>query len=248
MSNDLKQELQKKANQEKAKHLQRFFKTGPGQYGAGDIFLGITVPDQRAIVKKYKHLGLDDLKRSIGSKFHEERLTVLLILVERFQKADDKEKKEIFDFYIKNRQGINNWDLVDLTAPKIVGAYLEDKDKVLLYKFAKSKDLWERRIAMLSCFYYIYKEDCRDALKIAEILVNDKHDLIQKAVGWMLREVGKRCGQEIEEDFLKKYYKTMPRTMLRYAIEKFPEKKRKNYLFGQNIGRIKIGARNRLKR
>lgn len=230
MVNGLQKDLKNLANKEKAKHLQRFFKTGPGQYGAGDLFLGITVPDQRAIVKKYKNLEIKDLKEAIASKFHEERLTALLILVEKFLKADEHGKKEIFDFYIKNRRGINNWDLVDLTAPKIIGAYLADKDKALLYQFAKSKDLWERRIAMLSCFYYIYQGDCRDALKIAEILKDDKEDLIQKAVGWMLREVGKRCSKEKEEEFLKKHYKTMPRTMLRYAIERFPEKERKSWL------------------
>jgi 3-methyladenine DNA glycosylase AlkD len=231
MGSDLKKELQTKANKEKAKNLQRFFKTGPGQYGEGDLFLGIMVPESRKIVAKYKHLTLADLLESFSSKFHEERLTVLLILVEKFRKGDEAEKKKIFDFYIKNRKGINNWDLVDLTAPKIVGAYLEKKDKALLYKFAKSKYLWEKRIAMISCFNFIRKGDSKDALKIAEILKNDKHDLIQKAVGWMLREVGKRCGQKIEEEFLQKHYKIMPRTMLRYAIERFPEKERKRWLF-----------------
>jgi 3-methyladenine DNA glycosylase AlkD len=228
--NNLRRELQKKANKEKAKLLMRFFKTGPGQYGEGDLFLGVMVPEARKIVKKYQHLALVDLTQSVSSKFHEERLTALLILVEKFKKANEIERKEIFDFYLKNRKGINNWDLVDLTAPKIVGAFLENKDKSLLYKFARSKDLWEKRIAMLACFYFIYKKDCRDALKIAEILKDDQQDLIQKAVGWMLREVGKRCGQEVEEEFLKKNYKTMPRTMLRYAIERFSEKERKKWL------------------
>lgn len=230
MINDLRKELRGVADREKAKHLQRFFKTGPGQYGQGDVFLGITVPDQRAIVKKYKNLAIKDLKEAIVSKFHEERLTALLILVEKFQKSDEPGKKEIFDFYIRNRRGINNWDLVDLTAPKIVGAWLSNKDKSLLYQFAKSKDLWERRIAMLSCFYYICQKDCQDALRVAEILKDDQEDLIQKAVGWMLREIGKRCDKEQEEEFLKKHYQTMPRTMLRYAIERFPEKERKYYL------------------
>jgi 3-methyladenine DNA glycosylase AlkD len=231
MVNILRKELLKKANKEKAKLLQGFFKTGPGQYGEGDLFLGVMVPETRKIVKKYKHLALADLLESVSSKFHEERLTALLILVCKFAEAlTDKEKEKIFKFYIENRKYINNWDLVDLTAPKVVGAFLENKDKSLLYKFARSKDLWEKRIAMLACFYFIYKKDCQDALKIAEILKNDQHDLIQKAVGWMLREVGKRCGQKIEEEFLKKYYKTMPRTMLRYAIERFCEKERKKWL------------------
>jgi 3-methyladenine DNA glycosylase AlkD len=234
MINILRKELLKKANKEKAKLLMRFFKTGPGQYGEGDLFLGVMVPETRKIVKKYKHLALADLAESVSSKFHEERLTALLILVEKFKESSSAKASEesvaVFDFYIKNRRYINNWDLVDLTAPKIVGAFLENKDKSLLYKFARSKDLWEKRIAMLACFYFIYKKDCQDALKIAEILKDDQHDLIQKAVGWMLREVGKRCGQEVEEEFLKKNYKTMPRTMLRYAIERFCEKERKKWL------------------
>ncbi len=152
-----------------------------------------------------------------------------LILVERFQKADENEKEKIVKFYLDYRKGINNWDLVDLSAPKILGEYLLDKEKSLLYKFAKSNDLWEKRIAVLSTFTFIKKKDFTDALKIYEILVNDKHDLIHKAVGWMLREIGK-IDLKTEEKFLKKHYKTMPRTMLRYAIEKFPEKKRKALL------------------
>jgi 3-methyladenine DNA glycosylase AlkD len=228
--NDLRRELQKKANKKKAKILQGFFKTSPGEYGEGDVFLGITVPEVRKTAKEFKLLNLSEISCLMGSKFHEERQACLFILSDKFSRGDEKEKKNIFDFYIKNRKGINNWDLVDLTAPKIVGSYLESKGKSLLYKFARSKNIWEKRIAMLSTFFYIYKKDCRDTLRIAEILRNDRHDLIQKAVGWMLREVGKRCGKEIEEGFLKKYYKTMPRTMLRYAIEKFPEKERKKWL------------------
>ncbi|MDD5144853.1 MAG: DNA alkylation repair protein [Candidatus Pacebacteria bacterium] len=224
MTRNLKTDLRKKANKKKAKQLQRFFKTGKGEYGEGDLFLGITVPEIRKTAKKYTNSDLTELKELIASKYHEERMAALLILV------DKQDKKTAYDFYIKNRRHINNWDLIDLTAPKIVGIYLEGKDKDILYKFAKSKNIWERRIAMLSCFHYIYKGDHKDALKIAEILKDDKEDLIQKAVGWMLREVGKRCHQAIEEEFLKKHSKTMPRTMLRYAIERFPEKKRKMYL------------------
>jgi 3-methyladenine DNA glycosylase AlkD len=230
MPDDLRKELREKANKEKAKNLQRFFKTGPGDYGEGDCFLGVMVPEQRKIAKKYVNLGWNDLNKLICSKFHEERLTALLILVEKFKKADEAERKQLYNFYLKNRKYVNNWDLVDLTAPKIVGAYLENKDKSLLYKFTRSKNIWEKRIAVLSTFYYIQKGDCQDAIKIAEILKNDKHDLIQKAVGWMLREAGKRCGKKNEEEFLKKNYKIIPRTMLRYAIEKFPEKERKKWL------------------
>jgi 3-methyladenine DNA glycosylase AlkD len=230
MFNDLKKELQKKADNKKAGQLQRFFKTKKGEYGQGDLFLGITVPEQRKSAAKYQNLPLIGLKNCISGKFHEERLTALLILVMKFAKAGEAEKKKIFDFYIKNRRYVNNWDLVDLTAPKIVGAYLEGKDKSLLYRFAGSKNIWEKRIAILATFYFIQKGDCRDALRIAEILKNDEHDLIQKAVGWMLREVGKRCAKSSEEEFLKRNYKVMPRTMLRYAIERFPEKERKRWL------------------
>ncbi|MFH1894461.1 MAG: DNA alkylation repair protein [Patescibacteria group bacterium] len=249
MADDLRKELQKLADKKKAKILQRFFKTGKGEYGEGDLFLGVTVPELRKIAAKYKHLELSDLAENISSKFHEERLACLLILLEKLKKlssylrhgvnmteiTEEAKRKQIFDFYIKNRKHVNSWGLVDLTAPKIAGAYLENKDKSLLYKFARSEDLWEKRMAMLSTFYYIQRGNCKDALRIAEILKDDKHDLIQKAVGWMLREVGKRCGKNFEEEFLKKYYKTMPRTMLRYAIEKFPEKERKQYLNKQGI-------------
>jgi 3-methyladenine DNA glycosylase AlkD len=230
MANDLRRQLLKKADKNKAIHLQRFFKTKKGEYGEGDLFLGVMVPESRKIAKNLKDLGLSQFSDSICSKFHEERLACLFVLVEKFEKGDGLQKKEVFDFYIKNRKYVNNWDLVDLSAPKIVGAWLDGKDKTLLYKFARSKDLWERRIAILSTFYYIRERDCKDALKIAEILKNDGYDLIQKAVGWMLREIGKNCGQKTEEEFLKRNYKTMPRTMLRYAIERFPEKIRKFYL------------------
>ncbi|MDD5552234.1 MAG: DNA alkylation repair protein [Candidatus Pacebacteria bacterium] len=227
---DFEKSLQKKADGEKAEILQRFFKTGKGEYGEGDIFLGVVVPEQRKIAKEFKELSMLDLKKLIKSKVHEERLICLLILVLKFQKGNNKEKKEIYNFYLKNTKYINNWDLVDLSAPKIVGLYLEDRNKSILHKLARSKNIWERRIAILSTFHFIYKGNPEETLKIAFILKDDEHDLIHKAVGWMLREVGKKCGEGVEEKFLKKYYKTMPRTMLRYAIEKFPEKKRKFYL------------------
>lgn len=229
---EIKKEIQKHSNPEKAKFLQRFFKTGEGEYAEGDLFLGIVVPVQRQIAKKYKELSFTDLKKLIPSKYHEERLIALLILVERFKKSDEDEKEKIVKFYLDNRKGINNWDLVDLSAPKILGEYLLNKNRNILYKFAKSDDLWEKRIAVLSTFTFIRNNDFNDALKIYEILVYDKHDLIHKAVGWMLRELGK-IDLKTEEKFLKKYYKTMPRTILRYAIEKFPEKKRKAYLEGK---------------
>lgn len=227
----LRRELKKKADPKRAKLLQGFFKTGPGEYGEGDVFLGITVPESRKTAKKFKDLPLADVKKLLKSKYHEERLVALLILVHVFQ-SEEKKREAIYAFYLKNTKYINNWDLVDLSAHKIVGPWLEDKPRAILTELAKSKNLWERRIAILSTFHFINKGDCKDALRIAKMLLHDKHDLIHKAVGWMLREVGKRCSMKEEEDFLRKHYREMPRTMLRYAIERFPEKKRQGYLKG----------------
>lgn len=226
---ELKKEMLKLANPKKAELLQGFFKTGKGQYGEGDIFLGIVVPKQRKVSKKFKDLSLNEIKEMLNSKIHEHRLTALFILVEQYKKADEGKKKEIFDFYLSNTKNINNWDLVDLSASKIVGNYLIDKDKSILYKLAKSDDLWEKRISIIATGALIWKNDFKDALKISEILLKDKHDLIHKAVGWMLREVGKR-DLETEEVFLRKHYKTMPRTMLRYSIEKFSKEKKEFYM------------------
>ena len=226
---ELKKEIRKKANPQKAKLLQGFFKTGKGQYGEGDVFWGIMVPTQREIAKKYQDLSLGDIQKLLNSKIHEERLIALLILVSQFKKADIRKRELIFNFYLKNAKNINNWDLVDLTAPNIVGQFLMNKDRKIIYKLAKSHNLWEKRITVLSTFTFIKYGQFKDALKIAEILLNDKHDLIHKAVGWMLREIGKR-DLAMEEGFLKKHYKNMSRTMLRYAIEKFSEKKRRKYL------------------
>lgn len=227
---DLRKDLKKLANPKKAELLARFFKTGKGEYGEGDIFLGISVPNSRSIAHKYKDLSQEQIKELFQSKIHEERLIAILLLVHNFQKGDEEKKKEIYQFYLNHTQFINNWDLVDLSAPKIIGDFLLSRKKDILYKLAKSESLWERRIAIISTFQFIYYKHYEDTLKIAEILLYDKHDLIQKAVGWMLREVGKRCSQETEEKFLKKYYRQMPRTMLRYAIEKFPTKLRIDYL------------------
>lgn len=229
---EIRKEISKQKNPTQAVNLQRFFKTEKGEYGEGDVFYGIKVPVQRTIAKQYKDLSLDDIKILILSEVHEERLIAAFILVDQYKRGDEKKKKAVFDFYLKNRKGINNWDLVDLSAPKIVGAYLIDKEKDLLYKFACSKDLWEKRISIISTQAFIREHFFEDTLKIAEILLHEKHDLIHKAVGWMLREIGNR-DMETEEEFLKMHYKTMPRTMLRYAIEKFPEEKRKNYLAGK---------------
>ncbi len=227
--NDLKNEIKQKASPEKAKILSGFFKTGKGQYGEGDVFLGLTVPEQRLLAKKYQDLSIDDIGELIQNKIHEYRLVALLILVQKFNSANQEQKKKIFEFYVEHKDQVNNWDLVDLSADKIIGAWLINKDKKLIYNLANSENLWDKRIAMISTFYFIKKNKFEDALKIAEILIDDKHDLIQKAVGWMLREIGKR-NQEIEEKFLDKHYKIMPRTMLRYSIERFDEQKRKHYM------------------
>lgn len=225
MINRIKKELLKNRDNGQAEHLSRFFKTGKGQYGEGDVFLGIKVPVQREIVKKFKDASLKEIQELLNDEIHECRLTGLLILVNRYVKAENK--KKIFDFYLKNAKRINNWDLVDLSAPNIVGNYLLDKkgERKLLYSLAKSKNLWEKRIAILSTFTFLRNGDYKDTLKISEIFLKDQHDLIHKAVGWMLREVGKR-DKAVEVSFLKKYSKIMPRTMLRYAIEKFGPRER----------------------
>jgi 3-methyladenine DNA glycosylase AlkD len=234
--NDLKKDLEKAADPEKAKLLQRFFKTGKGEYGEGDVFLGIVVPKQREVAKKYQDIELSEMSHLLSSEIHEFRLVALLILTYKLKNKHItiQEKEKIFHFYLKNAQkgNINNWDLVDLSAPNIVGTHLLDKDRKILYKLAKSNNLWEKRISVLATFMFIKYKDYKDSLKIAELLLEDKHDLMHKAVGWMLREIGKRDTKE-EEKFLKKHYKKMPRTMLRYAIEKFPENKRQAYLNGK---------------
>lgn len=223
-------ELNKSSDPEKAKNLSRFFKTGKGQYGEGDIFIGVMLPAQRTIVKKYyKEITLTEIKKLLSNPIHEYRLTALIMLVMKAKRANEKNKKEYFEFYLQNTHFINNWDLVDVTCRDILGEYLLDKDRAILYKLAISKDLWKKRIAIISTFAFIRRRDLSDSLRIAEILVNDRHDLIHKAVGWTLREVGK-IDQKLEEDFLKKHFKTMPRTTLRYAIEKFPKKLRDFYL------------------
>lgn len=229
MGNSVEKDLQSLANPEKAKLLQGFFKTGPGEYGEGDVFLGIIVSEQRKIAKKHKELSLPEIQALLNSKIHEYRMTGLFILVSKYKKADLAGKEEIFNFYLKNTKNINNWDLVDLSAPNIVGDFLLDKDREILYKLVASNSLWERRIAVLATFAFIRESDFDDALKIAEILLKDKHDLIHKAVGWMLREVGKR-DETVLEDFLDKHSQNMPRTMLRYAIEKLDRKSKEKYM------------------
>jgi 3-methyladenine DNA glycosylase AlkD len=221
----IEKELQGKKDPIRAKILSRFFKTGKGQYGEGDVFLGIVVPIQRTIAKKYKDISLKEVQKLLNSKMHEYRLTGLLVLVEKYK----EDKEMVYNKYIKNFRNINNWDLVDLTAPKIMGDFLKDKKKDILYSLAVSDDLWERRISIIATFAFIKDNDFKDALKISKILLNDKHDLIHKAVGWMLREIGKR-DKEVEKEFLNKYYRFMPRTMLRYSIEKFNRGEKEFYM------------------
>ncbi|MEK6903098.1 MAG: DNA alkylation repair protein [Nanoarchaeota archaeon] len=224
----LRQELKKSANPQKAQILSGFFKTGRGEYGEGDQFLGITVPDSRKIAKKYSQLSFKNIEELLKSNIHEERLVALLILVHQYQTT---KHKEIVSFYLANTSYVNNWDLVDLTAPKILGSYLlhNPKEKNILVQLAQSQNLWKKRIAIVATYELIRHNQFEETLSIAEYLLKDAHDLIHKAVGWMLREVGKR-NQAVEESFLEKHYRTMPRTMLRYAIERFSEEKRKQYL------------------
>ena len=221
--------LRQFASKEKAKLLQGFFKTGPGQYGEGDIFLGVMVPNIRRTVKEFGDAPLVEILKLLRSPFHEERLLALLLLVRKFERGDDGVRKRVYTLYLKNTKYINNWDLVDLSAPKIVGPYLEAGSRSLLYRFVKSRNLWERRIAILATSHFIRQSDFVDVLALAEALLDDDHDLMHKAVGWMLREVGKK-DVAVLEGFLRKHYGRMPRTALRYAIERFPEAKRKKYL------------------
>lgn len=223
----VKTSLLKIANKNKAAVLSRFFKTGRGEYGEGDKFIGVVVPKQRKIAKKFSDLRFSEVLKLLKSPIHECRLTALFILIHQYQKGSAEIKRKIFSAYLKNLKFVNNWDLVDLSAPKIVGDFLlkNPEQKEILYKLAESNALWERRIAILSTFTFIRSKQFEDAFKIVEILLNDKHDLIHKAVGWMLREIGK-IDQTAEKKFLKRHFKKMPRTTLRYAIEKFaPDKK-----------------------
>lgn len=226
---DVQNALRVVRDPEITEHSQRFFKTGPGEYGEGDQFLGIRVPKVRKIARKFTSLSLKESEHLLQSDWHEARLCALVILVNKAEKADDILLKKIFDLYQRNTRYVNNWDLVDSSAPYIVGRYLMDKDRDVLYHWAKSAYLWERRIAVISTFYFIRQEDYDETLTLAKHLLHDEHDLIHKAVGWMLREVGKRNEQLLKE-FLDKYVAHMPRTMLRYAIEKFTESDRQLYL------------------
>ncbi len=224
-------ELRRLADGRRAKVLASFFKTGWGEYGEGDVFYGVTVPVVRGVAGKFaEKAGFDDVSKLLLSKIHEERLAALLILVHKFRHGNPAERKVIYDYYLKNTERVNNWDLVDLSAEKIVGAYLEGRDKSVLRRLAASGNPWERRISIIATFHFIKKGDANQTYEIAMLLLRDKHDLIHKAVGWMLREAGKRCSQKELEGFLGKHAKEMPRTMLRYAIERLPEAKRRRFL------------------
>lgn len=228
----IREEIKRLADPAKATILQRFFKTGPGQYGEGDVFAGITVPVIRKLVRKYCDLPLGDAAELLKSPIHEEKLLALLIFVDKARRGDDATRKRVYGLYLRNTRTINNWDLVDLSAEHIVGAWLAGRDKEKLYRLAKSKSLWERRIAILATFHDIKRGIPDHTLALADVLMKDRHDLIHKAVGWMLREVGKRCSADTLREFLRTRYRSMPRTMLRYAIERFPADERKAYLSG----------------
>lgn len=225
----IRRALRRCQDKEKAKILRSFFKTGPGEYAEGDIFLGVTVPMLRKLAGQFKDIELKSTVELLKSSIHEERLLALLILILKYRGSDLPGKEKIYRIYLKNTKYINNWDLVDISAKHIVGDYLRGRNKDVLYRLARSSSLWDRRISMLATFHFIEHDQFGDTLNIAEALLSDRHDLIHKAVGWMLREVGKR-NLKTEENFLRKNHTAMPRTMLRYAIEKFPETKRRKYL------------------
>ena len=225
----LQAELRAQANPDKVDVYKRFFKTGPGEYGEGDLFLGVNVPAQRRLAGKYRDLNWLDTIRLLKSPYHEERLTALLIMIHQFERGDVLTRGRVYRFYLNNTRYINNWDLVDTSAHKICGPYLMNNDRTFLDNLARSRDLWKRRISIITTYYFIKHDQFDDTLRIAKILLHDKHDLIHKATGWMLREVGNR-NQSVEEEFLDTHAAEMPRTMLRYAVEKFPPGLRKKYM------------------
>ncbi len=229
----IQNELKKRADKQHAAKHQSFFKTQPGGYGEGDIFIGVRVPKIRQVAKRFKDIELVQIKELLRAEIHEYRMIALILMVNRFslKTTDLKVKENIYNLYINNKDQINNWDLIDISAPHIVGSWLFEREKDILYSLAESEVLWDRRLTIMSTLNFIRKNEFEHTLKIAKILLHDKEDLIHKAVGWMLREIGKR-DLKVEEEFLKKYFKTMPRTMLRYAIEKFPEDLRLSYLKG----------------
>lgn len=231
-ASDVEKALLAHASAEDAVFLQRFFKTGEGQYGAGDIFIGVRVPVTRAICRKFRDISLEEIEKLLKSAIHECRLAAVILLVYKYEKGVGGEQKLIYDLYLSavDKGYINNWDIVDTSAEFIVGEYLWQRPRRVLFALAKSHDVWHRRVAVLATFQFIKKGDPSTTLELAEYLLNDKHDLIQKAVGWMLREISKRIDQGLLVDFLEKHYKTMPRTMLRYAIEHLPLSQRAYFM------------------
>jgi 3-methyladenine DNA glycosylase AlkD len=231
MLQELRREVRQLGDPERARTSLWFFKTGPGEYGEGDRFIGLTVPQVRNLAKQYRQLSLSETKRLLRSPIHEERLLALLILVGAFAAADEAGQRQIYETYLRNTRYVNNWDLVDCSALQIVGAFLWERSRTPLRALARSDSLWERRIAILATFYFIKHGEFAPSLTIARQLLRDREDLIHKAVGWMLREIGKR-DRAVEEKFLRRHYRQMPRTMLRYAIERFPEARRQKYMQG----------------
>lgn len=228
---DIIKRLQALGDPERAGNLRRYFKTGPGEYAHGDVFAGLRVPEIRSLAKEYHALIPETIRELLHSSLHEARLLALLIMVQAYKHGSASSQERIYRLYLENTRHINNWDLVDLSAPQIVGAHLEHRDRAPLFSLAQSDLLWDRRISILATFHFIKAYAFGETLRIAEHLIHDPHDLIHKAVGWMLREIGKR-DQPTEEAFLKRHYTTMPRTMLRYAIERFPHDLRQRYLHG----------------
>jgi len=226
---DIQNELKRLSNKRIAQQSQKFFKTGKGEYGEGDVFLGIRVPQVRQLAKKHKDISIKEASLLLKSQFHEERLLSLFMLIELYRVSASQGKKKIYNLYLSSTRFINNWDLIDSSAEYIVGAFLWEINKKPIYVLARSRNLWERRISIMATFYFIKRNSFKDTLKLSEILLSDNEDLIHKSVGWMLREIGKR-DLKIEEEFLKKHYRKMPRTMLRYAIEKLSKSKREKYL------------------
>jgi 3-methyladenine DNA glycosylase AlkD len=230
-ANDIRVKLKSFGSPARAEMSKRYFKTGPGQYGEGDIFYGNSAAAMRGLARDYQALAEDEILKLLCSPFHEERAVALLIFVRRFAKADSATRQRIYELYLAHTAFINNWDLVDVSAPHVVGAYLADKSRKPLYRLGRSRSLWERRISIVATFHFIRQNDFSDTLELSQRLLADKEDLIHKAAGWMLREVGKR-DTDAARTFLAEHYQRMPRTMLRYAIERFPEAERQAYLKG----------------
>ncbi|MDH5656047.1 MAG: DNA alkylation repair protein [Spirochaetia bacterium] len=226
---NLKIELKSLADRKVAEHSQRYFKTGPGEYGEGDVFIGLRMPQIRSLAKKYSKLSFSDIENLLKSEIHEKRMLAVILLVNAYKKAAEPDQKKIYQMYFKNKKYINNWDLIDVSCPHVMGGYLYKNDRSVLFKLAASGNLWDKRLAVMSTFYFIRNGDFNDSFKICEMLLDDEEDLIHKAAGWMLREIGKRNPKE-EEKFLDRHAEKMPRTMLRYALERFSESKRKKYM------------------